>query len=302
MNAVQVSGIDLNLLVVLDALLQTRSVKEAADRVSVSPSAVSHALARLRSLFDDPLLIRAGRSMVLSARAEELCSTVREAMMAAERVFAGKKVVDPATLKQRFTVVSTDYATLVLLQPLGTRLKQIARGVQLYERRGRDIGIEYLRHGTADIGLGVYGDVPADIIRQPILTDRLVCLLRSDHPVLAKGLSLDAFCDLEHVLVSPDGDGRGVVDAGLEDLGRSRHIARTTGSFLAAPHLLLGTDLVLTMASRLAVRYAALLDLVVVNAPLELPQVNISLLWHCRSDEDGAHRWLRDEITKIAAV
>ena len=137
----QLSSIDLNLLVVLDAILQTGSVKEASREVALSPSATSHALARLRELFDDPLLIRAGRTMVLSTRAEQLKPRVREALDRVQGVFTSGQRVDPATLQREFTVVTTDYGELVVVRGVGRRVANLAPGVDLFcRRRSRGLG------------------------------------------------------------------------------------------------------------------------------------------------------------------
>lgn len=292
----QLSGIDLNLLVVLDALLHTRSVKEAAARVALSPSATSHALGRLRELFGDPLLIRAGRRLVLSARAEALQPAVRAALDAVGGVFSEEAPADPAALQRRFTVVTTDYVELALMQPLGAELAVVAPGVDLYSRRAQGAVVDELRRGTADLAVGVHAAVPPDVSRVPLFRERFVCLVRDDHPVLAEGLTLDAYCALRHVLISPKADGRGVVDAKLEALGRSRRVARTVASFLAAPHMILGTDFVLTVASRLAERIAPFLGLAILEPPLELPGFAVSLLWHQRAERDGGSVWLRGRV------
>lgn len=299
----QLSGFDLNLLVILDALLQTRSVKQAAARVALSPSATSHALSRLRDLFDDPLLLRAGRSLVLSARAEALRPVVREALAAIDGVFLEGRPVEPATLKRRFVVSTTDYAELVLLQEVGAALAGSAPGVDLYCRRAHGLLVDELRTGDADLAVGVYRhDLAPDLARRPLFDERFVCVLRQGHPALDDGgLDLDRYCALDHVLVSPSGDGRGIVDRLLETEGRQRRVARTVEGFLAAPHMVAGTDYVVTLASRIAHRYAAFLDLVIAEPPLPLPKFTISLLWHQRHERDEAHRWLREQLVDVAS-
>jgi len=300
MHVMQLSSVDLNLLVVLDAVLAEGSVKQAARRVNLSPSATSHALGRLRELFDDPLLVRAGRRLVPTARGEALRGPVRAMLQAAEGLFQPVGPVRPATVRRAVRLVTTDYLELVLVAPLSAALAAEAPGIELHTRRARASLAGWLREGRADLAMGVVGELAADLHREPLFTERFVCLVRQDHPVVLGGLDLDTFCALDHVLVAPGGGTSGVVDQLLAAQGRSRRVVRTVPEFLVAPQLVQGTDYVLTIAERLARAVADRLGLAVVPPPLELPRFTLSMVWHERWEADPVHAWLRGRVRELA--
>jgi DNA-binding transcriptional LysR family regulator len=142
----------------------------------------------------------------------------------------------------------------------------------------------------------VFFDLPADIERETLLHEDFVCLLRRDHPALRRKLTAERYAALDHVLVAPRGAPHGIVDVYLERLGLRRRIARTISSFEVAPHMIGGTDYVLTLPARVAKRHAAALELAVREPPVELPGFDLEMLWHRRMSEDPGHRWLREVI------
>lgn len=286
--------------VVLDALLETRSVKGAAARVALSPSATSHALGRLRDLFDDPLLVRAGRSLVPTTRAEALAPALHRLMEDLEGLLDDDPTFDPALRNRTFSMVASDYVQLVVLDPVGRELTHRAPGIDLHCRREGG-ALESLRTGEIDLMFPVTSEVPADIRICEVLTETFSCLVRPGHPVLQGGrIDLDGFCEAQHLLVAPRGDGRGIVDRRLADLGRERRVSRTVPGFLVAPHLVADSDLLLTLPTRLAHRYASLLGLTVTAPPLELPGFTVRMAWHARNDRDTGHRWLRRTFEEAA--
>jgi DNA-binding transcriptional LysR family regulator len=298
MHDMQLSGVDLNLLVVLDALLDTRSVKRAAARVALSPSATSHALGRLRDLLGDPLLVRAGRHMVLTPRAEAIKPRVQRLLQETGALLRSDEPVDPGTLRRSFRISSNDYAEMIVVRALSVALARSAPGVDLYSRHLDGNPTEPLRSGASDLALGVFFDLPADIHRTSLFHEEFVCVLRKDHPALKRKLTLERYVSLEHVLIAPRGEPRGVVDMHLERQGLSRRIARTVASFEIAPFLIPETDYVLTLAARVAKRLARRLGLAIRTPPIELPGFEASLVWHRRFEDDPAHRWLREQITR----
>lgn len=296
MHSMQLSGVDLNLLVVLDALLETRSVKRAAARVSLSPSATSHALARLRDLLGDPVLVRAGRQMVLTGRAEVIRPRVRRLLEETGALLRFEEELEPATLRRSFRVASTDYAERVIVLPLSDALAAIAPGVDLLSRAlGVDV-VERLRAADYELAIGVFFDLPADIERETLLHEDFVCLFRRGHPALRRELTAERYAALGHVLIAPRGVPRGIVDVYLERRGLARRVARTVSSFEVAPYLVAETDYVLTLPARVARRLAPELELVIREPPLELPGFDLAVLWHRRLSGDAAHAWLREQI------
>lgn len=293
----QLSSIDLNLLLVLSALLETGSVKEAARRLALSPSATSHALGRLREVLDDPVLVRAGRSMVLSARAEALAPRVRRILEESEALFRQAEGFDPAHLSRAFRVIGNDYGELLIVAPLGATLATAAPGVDLFAVPEPTGGaIEALRRGDADVALGVFGELPPDLGKTRLFRDEFVCLLRDGHPALGRRWTKRRFAALDHVLVAPRGTPRGAVDSILAEHGLERRVARTVSTFLVAPHLVAGTDFVVTISRRFAERLGPSLGLVQRKPPVAPEGFYVSMIWHRRFDADPEHRWLRESI------
>lgn len=295
------SAVDLNLIPVLEALLETRSVKQAAPRVGVSASAVSHALARLRDLFDDPLLVRSGRAMELTPRAERLRPELARLVEQLERTLRPEADFDPARLSRPFTIAGGDFVELVLLEPLGRRLGRLAPGVDLYGMSGRGDVTSHIREGRCDALVAVFGEVPEDIHTCELVHSKFVCLFRKGHPALSERLTLRRYAALDHILVAPQGTPRGVVDEELESRGLRRRVSRTVSSFLVAPHFVAGSDCVLTVSHFIADRFADALGLEMRKPPLPLDGFTVRLAWHRRFEDDPTHRWLREQIIEEAA-
>lgn len=299
MHFVQLSTVDLNLLAVLHAVVETRSVKLAAQRLSLSPSATSHALARLRELLGDAIVVRAGRNLVLTPRAEKLRPEVVRILEDVGRLLTGDVAVDPATLTRAFTIGTNDYGERVLLVDLSHRLAREAPGVDLFGARTSSFTDE-LRSGDNDLALAAMPTMPPDISREPLLHERFVVLLRRGHPAASRRLTLRRYAALDHVLVAPRGTPRGPVDDMLEDKGLHRRVARTVATFGVAPYVVAESDYVLTLAERIARPLANELDLLVCPCPPELPSFEVTMAWHRRHDTDPGHAWLREQLRAVA--
>ena len=251
MQEMQLFAVDMNLLVVMGALLETRSVKGAAARLGLSPSATSHALARLRDLLDDPVLVRAGRRMVPSARAERLRPQLERILTDVVQLLGSAEVVSPATLRRSFRLATTDYIDALLVQPLGRRFAREAPGVDLYCAILPD-AVERLRGERCDLAFGVFDELPDDVDAADLVDDELVCVMRRDHPRARGRFTVRQLADAHHVLTAPGGGTRGQVDVLLARQGLSRRVARTAASFDSAMRLVPGTDYLLTIPRRIA--------------------------------------------------
>jgi DNA-binding transcriptional LysR family regulator len=296
MHTMHLSSIDLNLLVALDALLTERSVTRAARRVGLSQSAMSHALNRLRETFDDPLLVRAGRAMTLTPRAQELAIPLREILARLEEVVAPPTPFDPATSQQVFRVAANEYPLFALMPLLTERMSRMAPRVDL---RVRDLGqtpyLPRLESGEVDaaLTLGLARHIPDTLYKLPLFELDLVCVVRFGHPRIKDRLDLDAFCQEPHVLISPAGDDQGAVDYALAELDRSRRVAVVVPHFLLAPHIIARTDYILTTAATVAESFRGHLPIRILPPPLELLRGVVHLVWHPRTHHDEAHRWFR---------
>ena len=295
-------AVDLNLLVVLRALLDARSIKRAADRLALSPSATSHALGRLRDQLGDELLVRAGKEMTPTARALRLQPKLREVLDGAELLFRPDAALEPATLKRAFAFGTNDFFELVILPRWSAQIAKLAPGVDLLSRPVRDDVASALRAGEVDLAMGVFGSMPDDVRTAPMLRSRFVCLVRAGHPALGRRLTPKRFAELEHVLVSPRGRGLGVVDRKLAERGLERRVSRVVANFVAAPPLVASGDYVLTVSEHIADRFAEGLGLERLKPPVPIPDFTVSVAWHRRQDGDPALDWLRATLLEVTAA
>ncbi len=296
-----IHGIDANLLVSLDALLREGSVTRAAERVGLTQSAMSHALSRLRAHLDDPLLVRAGRHMVLTPKAEALAPRVARIVNEMASIFDSADSFRPESIARSFHIKTTDHMLFVLLPAIDQILNNEAPDVDLVVTAMADSGIESLRSGTSDLAIGVFPDVPTDVREQTLFLDRFVCLVRADHPVATQGLTLSRYKDMTHVLVAPRGKPVGIVDQALSEQGIKRRIARSVPHFLIAPFIVSRSDAVVTMSERLSRNMLEILPLAMLEPPVSLAPYPLSMAWHERCDKDPAHRWIRDVLMRAAA-
>ncbi|MFN3198290.1 MAG: LysR family transcriptional regulator [Bradymonadia bacterium] len=302
MTTRQLSQIDVNLLITLDVLLETQSVTGAARRLGLTQPAVSQALGRLRSMLDDPILVRRGSRMAPTPRAQSLAGPLRRILSDLQALIADQPRFDPATSTAAFTMFINDYVGLVVLPPLMATLRQIAPGIDL---RCRPVAFDTLTseldRGDVDLALGVLPPHPDSIQSAPVIDESFVCLLRPDHPALPH-FDLATYADLGHLLVSPRGQRRGgVVDDRLAEQGLSRRVVVEVPYFLAAPFVLAQTDLVTTLPSRVAGALSAPHGLVQRPPPLPLNGFSINMYWHMRYDREPALTWLRGVITEVCA-
>lgn len=311
MNAVHdepnLAALDLNLLVVLDALLRERHVTRAAAQLGVSQSAASHALARLRSQLGDPLLVRDKSGLVPTRRAEALAEPLAAALAALRTALAKPEPFVPATSRRSFRVATADYGLLVVLPGLLGRLASEAPGIDLAVRDyGGKPFTEALAEDECDIAIGPLGAVsthvfgtartPTSIRERRLFRERFVCLARRDHPGIGKTLDLDTYAALPHAFIAPRGTPGGVVDDALAERGRSRRVALMVQNFLVGPFAVASSDLIITIGERLARAFSDVLPLAVYEPPIPLPRFAMHLMWHERTHREAAHKWLRDVI------
>ena len=304
-DEVDLAGINLNLLVALDALLQESHVTRAAARVGLTQSAMSHALAQLRELLGDALLIRGRGGMVLTPRAEQLTAPLRRGLAELQRALRSEPAFEPATATRRFTVATRDYFGSVLLP---SALELLGR-----EAPGVDLSVRHVESNTYP-ALMESGEVDLTVVTPPVesgpglrqqklFTEDFVCVVRKGHPKVRRGLDLDTYLQLSHVLISPRGDGVGAVDVALAQRGLPpRRIAVRVPYFLIAPLVVTRSDHVLTAPRRLIAAFSEAYPLQVFAPPLPVPPFDIIQVWHERFDGDPAHRWLRGLVARAVGV
>lgn len=299
LHAQSLSAIDMNLLVVLRALLRERHVTRAAQQVGLSQSATSHALSRLRELYGDPLLVRSGRALSLTPRAASLLPKLERGLHDLEDSLRGDAPFDPAQAKLTLRLGAVDYSQSVLLAPLLVLLRKEAPGIDLQVMSYPDL-VGALEAGSIDLAHIREQELPSSFSERRLYSDRFVCMLRKGHPALRKKLSVKAYLELEHVVVAPGGAPGSPIDTALARRGLTRHIALQVSSFLVAPQVVAETDMINTGPERLLRRMSAHYPVVLVPCPLPMPHFDLCLVWHSRRDHDPALGWLCDAIARVS--
>ncbi|MCA9610385.1 MAG: LysR family transcriptional regulator [Myxococcales bacterium] len=309
------AGLDLNLVVALDALTRERSVTRAAREMGVTQSAMSHSLRRLRVLLGDPLLVRGKGGMVLTPRAEALAVPLRSGLTTIRHALASPDAFDPKTARRAFTLATPDLFDAVIMPPLLARLE---REAPLVDLAARPIELERIpaRLETGELDLAIVphiegqpaNEAPDDggLLRRALFRDQgPACYLRAGHPALTgrKGarrrLGRVAYARLSHVMVSIGGTGPGYVDRALAEHGLTRRVALRVPSFAAAAAIVARSDLVLTAPTVLDRLTAVGRDVVCVAAPIRLPRHRIDMMWHERFTHDPPHRWFREVLLDV---
>jgi DNA-binding transcriptional LysR family regulator len=300
----ELAGVDLNLVLALDALLAERHVTRAAARMRITQSAASHALARLRDLFDDPLLVRGPRgTMMPTPRATALAPAVHRVLVDLSAILRGDAAFDPSTTRRTFRIGTSDYVELVLMPRLVARLQRVAPNIDLWLHNLTDHGDEALATGTVDVVVTPpRGNTrPAGSYEKVLFDEAFTCIMRAKHPLARGKLTLSRYCAAAHLLVAPRGTPGSLVDDALSAIGRSRRIALAVPHFLVVPYLIASSDLIATLATRVAATFAETLGLVTMAPPFALPKFEMAVAWHERDHEDPPHRWLREQLLAVAA-
>jgi DNA-binding transcriptional LysR family regulator len=300
MHQVDLRGVDLNLLALLEALFEAKSVTGAGDRLDLSQPATSRALGRLRRTLGDPLFVRGADGLVATRRAMALREPLARALAEVRAIIASPRF-DPATAVGAVRLVAPDVDAATLVPRLLHAFATQAPGLDIVlSPRGGDT-FATLAADNADLAFGLFDSAPAGFHRQRLYSDTMVCVVRRGHPALKRGLTLARFIELKHALITITGEGGGAVDTALAAKGLSRRIALRIPSFLAAPLVVARSDLIVTMPRRPAAEFAALAPLTLVEPPLAIPGFDVSQLWHERQHADLRHTWLRRTVASLGA-
>ena len=291
---------DLNLLITLDVLLTEGSVARAAQRLRLSPSAMSRALARLRETTGDPLLVRAGRGLVPTPRALELREHVSRLVQDAEAVLRPAEQLDLKQLVRTFTLRTSDGFVENFGPALIARVSEEAPGVRLHFVQKLNKDSAALRDGSVDLETGVVGGTTSPEVRsRALFEDRFIGVVRMGHPLNQGQVTASRYAAGKHILVSRRGLDKGPMDEALEALGLEREITTIVGGFSAALALARASDLIATVPAQHTRNLRA--GLHSFDLQFDLPPITISMLWHPRMDADSAHRWLRGCVREVCA-
>jgi LysR family transcriptional regulator, nod-box dependent transcriptional activator len=288
------AGLDLNLLIVLDALFEEKSVTRAGKRVHLSQSATSAALGRLREFFGDQLLVPVGHKMALTPQALVLQERVRDLILRADAITRNKTVFDPCTASRRFRLMMSDYPATVLMPRALARIQHAAPGLtfDILPPESPDTRLE---RGDVDLLIMPQQWVSPRHPSEDLFHDRYVCVVWSGNKVIKKRIALEEYLSLGHVGVQFAGQPFPVLEEWFfEQLGHKRRIEVVATTFSVMAHLVIGTSRVATMHSWLAASCAKALPVRIVAPPAEIPQVTESMQWHQCRDSDPAITWLRN--------
>lgn len=293
---------DLNLLVVLHTLMVERSVSKTAERLHLSQPATSAALNRLRKALNDPILVRDGLQMVPTPRAEQLAEPIQAILKAIEQTLAAPQPFDPSTIDRTFKVATNDYGTFVLVPMLMRRLGAIAPGITLeIWEIAQDIEAS-LRQGEVDLVVADAWTLRHCKCTETLFSETFTCLVRQHHPRIHAQLTLEDYVKENHTLVSSRGRVTGNVDAALSQQGLQRHVSVTLPHVLAIPAVIASTDLIVTLATRIAKHLATDYTLKTFSPPISLDSFEIVMAWSNRMTNNLDIQWLRSELRNIGQV
>lgn len=290
--------LDLNLLVAFEALIAASSVSRAAEKLNVTQPAVSHSLKRLRQLFGDELLVRGPRGMQPTARAVALLPAVQAVLADVHSILSTTADFDPAVTSRMFRVSMSDAMSVEALPLIMRRMRHEAPNIDLtISTGGPREACQRIADDEIDLAIGVYPNVPADLLTRELYRDTLICVADKRHPLLKRGrMDFAAYLKAPHATVGANSDTGIQLDEILRAMGVQRRIAAAVPHYLTIPALILGTDLVAHTRARLLSVFRTSSDLAVfpVPVPIAVPELEFIQIWHRRYDGDPGHRWLRD--------
>jgi DNA-binding transcriptional LysR family regulator len=292
--------LDLNLLVTLETLLVERNVTKAARRLNLSQPALSARLTRLREVLGDPLLLPAQRGMVLTQRASELQEPLHEALEGVRRVIGDGAPIEPRTTRATVVVAASDYVQYSLLMRLSCVLRTEAPFIRI-AWRSLDVPAlaTQLERGEIDLALATLDHAPDAMRMSRLYAEDYVAIVRREHPDVQGSLGLDVFCNLDHVVVSPQGGGfTGPTDLALEAVGRRRSVALSTSGFLIVPEIVARSDMVALVPRKIVEGWSDRLQ--IFEPPLAVSGFVIASIWHDRTTSHPVQRWLRERLAALA--
>lgn len=306
-----ISKIDLNLLVYLDTLLRERNVTKAASQLNITQPAMSNGLKRLRTLLNDPILVRTSDGMTPTERALELQPVIRSVLMTLEETLAPSRDFNPADSKRVFRIMASDYAASTLAPKLLNKLHHDAPDTTLDILTPSDVTFHDVENGKVDMAINRFENLPQSFHHKRIWKDNFACLVKSDNPIL-QHFNLDTYLAARHIWVSKTGFGVGVgidpkdvqklgwVDEALAKLGKQRNIATFTRNYHVAIHLAKEQNLVATVPEKAANIYRDDPSLNILPVPFDIAPFELDMIWSPLLHRDASHIWLRQKIADVA--
>lgn len=294
---------DLNLLPIFAALIEERSVTRAADRLGMTQPALSNALARLRTTFQDPLFIRERYGIQPTPIALELAPTIMDALARLDDAVLGQQDFNAAKADRLFTIAPNGYAEFVMVPAIAARLKDVAPGIKLrLTPYGNDLAETGVTSGTTALVLGRIIDPPDNLVVQHLMDESLDCVIRAGHPIISGTISRAQFERLKHVNVIPPGRMRAGLFQPLAQQQLKRDVAISVTNFFAVAEMVAATDYCATLPRMICQNLKRDSRLQVLPTPVDLGTFPVEMAWHIRYRHDAAHRWLRSIIAEVIKI
>ena len=298
MTAFNLRKIDLNLLVIFEALYSTGSTGRAAAGLGMSQPAVSNALGRLRDMIDDPLFVRDPRGLKPTGKSHEIIGPVRQALGGIGSLLGASNPIDLATYKRQFRIIMADPFEPILMPPIVRAIATSAPGIEIECMPATPKFAEHIRDGTIDLACFAFPIDSTDIVTQALCPLDLVILSRRDHPEIEKPLDAATLRRLPQIAVCRALRGFTDVDKKLVAVGSVRRTPYLVGKIWSMPPMIERTDLIGFVPRRFANEIASNFDLDMHEVPIELPEQHAYLMWHVKADRDPGHIWLRESMIR----
>lgn len=304
MNMVHISAIDLNLLGIASALYRHRNVSKAAQELGLSQSAVSHALARLRDQFGDPMFVRTSKGVAPTEFARTIQTELLDVVHKSELLLNRKKAFDPKEARGRITLATTDYFEAVVFPKLQPILAREAPGLQISVRPTvGELPKRDLEEGKIDLAVaGFYSDLPEGFYKGKLFKDSFGAATRKNHSTIRTRLTVDDYFAAQHALITLQGDFR---DSMMTQVGKkklTREIVYGTYSFTGIAWVLEKSDLVLTAPSLLLKQYQRFFPIQIWPCPVDLDPIEMQMIWHAQTHDDPLRAWFREKLRKVCAA
>lgn len=306
-----ISKIDLNLLIYLDVLLREKNVTRAASQLNITQPAMSNGLKRLRTLFNDPILVRTSDGMVPTERARTLAPSIRKILLELEEALQGEEEFNELNSQRVFRIMASDYAASTLIPTLLKLLNKVAPNVTIDIMTPSDVTFHDVEAGKIDMAINRFDELPQSFHQKAIWRDSFSCLVSADNPVVSK-FNLNAYLSSKHVWVSKTGFGVGVgmdpkdvqklgwVDEALARLGKKRDIKVFTRNYHVAMQLAFEDNLIATLPTRAAELHKHDANFTIVKPPFDIPDIELKMIWSPLLHHDASHIWFRQLVIAAA--
>lgn len=293
--------LDLNLLLVLMALFEERSVTAVARRLKVSQPTVSSSLSKLRVVLEDELFVRTATGMQPTARAEELHEPLRQIIETIEREILRSTAFAPFNTTQTFTVAMSDIGELVLVPPLLARLRAVAPRASLRCRSMPPAELAAaLENGDVDLAIGYFPDLKAaGLFQQSLFKHPFVCLVRPDHPTIVDSISLEQFLTVDHAVANHNGRSQELFERVMRELGMSPRILLNSMHYMSLPQIIANSDMIAIVPRAVGTSWGQRCGVRCLELPIDIPLIEIKQFWHARLHNDTAGRWLRGLVSEL---